>query len=268
MKIFVVNLSRVEARTIYIKGHLDSLNLDYELIDAVDYVNLTPADFAVMSDQEAVAKNPFLTPGVIASSLSQVKIFKQIVENDVAVSLILEDDAVLPKNIKRILAILESEIQENEIVSLSYFNHHKAKESTDLSKQGRKKIGEGLELVYPVDIHDIASAMAYVITKGAAQKMLEVSMPISDSTDHWGVHYDKGGFDSFRCVYPPQVKAANLRSSIDYVYGKTLVSKIAGWVRANNVPILMGYLDRRTDKLQSDKYHFSFVDKPPFSATR
>jgi glycosyl transferase family 25 len=268
MKIFVVNLSRVKARTEYITAHLDSLALDYELIDAVDYVSLTPEDFAVLSDQEAVSKNPFLTPGVIASSLSQVKIFKKMVAEDVKIGLVLEDDAVLPKNIKTILALIEGEIRENEIISLSYFNHHKAKKSTDLSKHQRKKIGNNLELVYPVDIHDIASAMAYVITKGAAEKMIEVSMPISDSTDHWGVHYDKGGFTSFRCVYPPQVKAAVLRSSIDYVYGKTLLSKFAGWVRKNKIPVLMTYLNRRTDILQGQKYHFSFIDAPPFNANR
>ena len=58
MKILVVSLSRVETRTRYIKAHLDSLEVDYELVDAVDYLNLTPIDFDLLSDQEAVRQNP------------------------------------------------------------------------------------------------------------------------------------------------------------------------------------------------------------------
>jgi glycosyl transferase family 25 len=265
MKIFVVSLSRVVARTNYIKAHLDSLKVDYELIDAVDYINLTPADFEVLSDQEAVRNNPYLSQGVIACSLSHVKIYKHIVANNVDVSLVIEDDAALPKNIKRILDIVAQEIKKDEIIALSYFNHHQAKDSTSLSKYQRKPIGEGCELVYPTDLHDIASSMAYVITKEVAKKMIDVVMPVSVQTDYWGVYFDKHAFSSFRCLYPVKVLAAPIRSSIEYASAKTLFSKLAGWVRKYKVPILMSYLDRRTNKIQGEKYHFSFVDEPPFN---
>lgn len=265
MKIFVVSLSRVEIRTKYIKAHLDSLKVDYELIDAVDYLNLTPADFDVLSDQEAVRQNPYLSQGVIACSLSHVKIYKHIVENNVGVSLIIEDDAALPKNIKKILDIVEREIKDNEIISLSYFNHHQAKEHTDLSRHQRKSVGEGCELVYPADLKDIASSMAYIITKDVAQKMIDIIMPVSVQTDYWGVYYDKHAFGSFRCLYPVQVKAAAIRSSIEYDSAKSLASKVASWVRQYNVPILISYLDRRANKIQGEKYKFVFVDDQPFN---
>lgn len=265
MKIFVVSLSRVEIRTKYIKAHLDSLKVDYELIDAVDYLNLTPADFDVLSDQEAVRQNPYLSQGVIACSLSHVKIYQHIVENNVGVSLIIEDDAALPKNIKKILDIVEREIKDNEIISLSYFNHHQAKEHTDLSRHQRKSVGEGCELVYPTDLKDIASSMAYIITKDVAQKMIDIIMPVSVQTDYWGVYYDKHAFGSFRCLYPVQVKAAAIRSSIEYDSAKSLASKVASWVRQYNVPILISYLDRRANKIQGEKYKFVFVDDQPFN---
>lgn len=265
MKIFVVSLSRVEIRTKYIKAHLDSLKVDYELIDAVDYLNLTPADFDVLSDQEAVRQNPYLSQGVIACSLSHVKIYQHIVENNVGVSLIIEDDAALPKNIKKILDIVEREIKDNEIISLSYFNHHQAKEHTDLSRHQRKSVGEGCELVYPADLKDIASSMAYIITKDVAQKMIDIIMPVSVQTDYWGVYYDKHAFGSFRCLYPVQVKAAAIRSSIEYDSAKSLASKVASWVRQYNVPILISYLDRRANKIQGEKYKFVFVDDQPFN---
>jgi glycosyl transferase family 25 len=268
MKIFVVNLSRVEARTKYIKAHLDSLKVKYELIDAVDYINLTPADFEVLSDQEAVRKNPYLSQGVIACSLSHVKIYKHIVANNVDVSLVIEDDAALPKNINRILDLVERTIKPDEIIALSYFNHHQAKDNTDLSKYDRQPLGEGCELVYPVDLHDIASSMAYVITKEVAQKMIDVVMPVSVQTDYWGVYHDKHAFSSFRCLYPVQVLAAPIRSSIEYDAAKTLSSRFAAWVRKHNIPVLMAYLNKRTARIQGEKYHFSFIDEPPFNAPR
>lgn len=268
MKIFVVSLARAEARVKYITAHLESLKVDYELIDAVDYQQLTPADFDRLTNTEAIQQNHYLTKGVVACSLSHVKVYKHIVENNIGVCLVIEDDAVLPKDIKKTLDIIEGEIEKDEIISLSYFNHHQAKESTDLSKYHIKQIGNNLELVYPVDIYDIASAMAYVITKEVAEKMLEISMPIANAADHWGAHRDKCGIKSFRCVYPPQVKAALLRSAIDYAHGKTLISRIAGWIREYNVPVLSAFLNRRTDKLQTEKYQFSFIDEPPFNKPR
>jgi glycosyl transferase family 25 len=267
MKIFVVNLSRVEARTRYIKAHLDSLKVDYELVDAVDYINLTPADFEVLSDQEAVRQNPFLSKGVIACSLSHVKIFRLIVERNIEKAMVIEDDAALPRNIKKLLAIAEREIQPDEIISFSYFNHHQAKESTSLSKQQRTRVGEGSELVYPVDLHDIASSMAYVITREVARKMIDVVMPVSVQTDYWGAYYQKQAFRSFRCLYPVPVQAAAIRSSIEYEAANTLASRVAAWVRRHNVPLLMHYLERRTEKIQGEKYQFTFVDEPPFNAT-
>lgn len=268
MKIFVVSLARAEARVKYITAHLESLKVDYELIDAVDYQQLTPSDFERLTNTEAIQQNHYLTKGVVACSLSHIKVYKHIVENNVDVCLVIEDDAVLPKDIKKTLDIIECEMGKDEIISLSYFNHHQAKESTDLSKHEIRQIGNNLQLVYPVDLYDIASAMAYVITKKVAKKMLEISMPIANAADHWGAHRDKGGFDSFRCVYPPQVKAALLRSAIDYAHGKTFVSKVAGWIREYNVPVLSAFLNRRTEKLQTEKYHFSFIDKVPFNKLR
>lgn len=267
MKILVVSLSRVETRTRYIKAHLDSLEVDYELVDAVDYLNLTPIDFDLLSDQEAVRQNPYLNKGVIACSLSHVKIFRLIVERNIDKCLVIEDDAALPRNIKKLLAIAEREIQSDEIISFSYFNHHQAKEFTSLSQHRRMRVGEGSELVSPVDLHDIASTMAYMITREVARKMIEVVLPVSVQTDYWGVYYEKQAFSSFRCLYPVPVQAAAIRSSIEYEATNTLVSRLAAWVRRRQIPLLTQYLEWRSNKIQGEKYKFKFVDEPPFNAT-
>lgn len=265
MKVFVVSLTRAEKRREYINAHLSSLGLDYEIIDAVDYLELTPADYDTLTDQEAVRKNPYLSKGSIACSLSHVKIYRRIVQDSIDVCLVLEDDAQLPKNIKQLLAAVQSNIQQDEVIALSYFNHHESKPVTHLSKEGRTPLRGVGELVHPIDLHDIASTMAYVITKNVAEKMIDILMPISVQTDYWGVYYDKGAFNSFRCLYPVPVRAALLRSSIDYEAGKTLMSRLAAMVRKYKIPILLKYLNRRADKMQMQKYYFDFVEAKPFT---
>ena len=265
MKIFVVSLIRAKDRREYIKAHLSSLALEYEIIDAVDYLELTPADYERLTDEEAVRKNPFLSKGSIACSLSHLQIYKRMVQDDIGISLVLEDDAHLPYNIKQLLTAVEADTQHNEVITLSYFNHHDSKPVTQLSKKGRTPLRGGGELVYPIDLHDIASTMAYVITKSVAEKMIDILMPISVQTDYWGVYYDKGAFDSFRCLYPVPVRAALVRSSIDYEAGKTLISRLAAVIRKYNVPVLVSYLNRRAGKMQEQKYYFDFVEAKPFT---
>ena len=265
MKVFVVSLTRADKRREFINAHLSSLGLDYEIIDAVDYLELTPADYETLTDQEAVRKNPYLSKGSIACSLSHIKIYKRMVQDSIDVSLVLEDDAQLPKNIKQLLAVVEGNIQQNEVIALSYFNHHDSKPITHLSQDERTPLGGVGELVYPIDLHDIASTMAYVITKNVAEKMIDILMPISVQTDYWGVYYDKGAFDSFRCLYPVPVRAALVRSSIDYEAGKTLISRLAAVIRKHNVPVLVSYLNRRAGKMQEQKYYFDFVEAKPFT---
>ncbi|GAB3856375.1 hypothetical protein GCM10028822_28670 [Hymenobacter terrigena] len=265
MKVFVVSLTRADKRREYINAHLSSLGLDYEIIDAVDYLELTPADYETLTDQEAVRRNPYLSKGSIACSLSHIKIYKRMVQDSIDVSLVLEDDAQLPKNIKQLLSAVEANIQQNEVISLSYFNHFDSKPVTHLSQEGRTPLRGIGELVYPIDLHDIASTMAYVITKNVAEKMIDILMPISVQTDYWGVYYEKGAFDSFRCLYPVPVRAALLRSSIDYEAGKTLTSRLAAVVRKYKIPVLLGYLNRRANKMQEQKYYFDFVETKPFN---
>lgn len=264
MKIFVINLKRAEKRREYIKAHLGSLGLDYEIIDAVDYLELTPTDYETLTDQQAVINNPYLSKGSIACSLSHLKIYKRMVDDSIDMSLVLEDDAHLPKNINQLLSAVQNNIQKNEVIALSYFNHHVSKPVTHFSQEERTPLPGIGELAYPIDLHDIASTMAYVITKNVAEKMIDILMPISVQTDYWGVYYDKGAFESFRCLYPVPVKAALLRSSINYDAGKTVMSRLAAVVRKYKIPVLLGYLNRRADKLQEHKYYFDFVAAKPF----
>ena len=62
------------------------------------------------------------------------------------------------------------------------------------------------------------------------------------------------------------MRAAAIRSSIEYEAANTLASRLAAWVRYHRVPLLTQYLERRAKIIQDAKYQFTFVDELPFNA--
>lgn len=265
MKVIAMTLRRAPERGVYIDKHLSGLKLDYAMVDCMDYRDYTEEEYARFYDAEAVRRNPYLFKGVIGCTLSHLKIYDKMAAENIPCALVLEDDASLPSNIRDILDRIEPELEPEEVIALSYHNH--APKDTLFSNSGRKKIAKGLELVYPVALDEIASTMGYVITLAAARKLAAINRPVRFSCDYWGTYYKKGGFSSFRCLYPVVVKPVSFRSTIDYPAGKTLISRLAARVRKYKVPLLYQLLQKRSNKLLEEKYSFRFTDDPPFLAT-
>ncbi len=264
MKTFVVSLERAIERRNYMSKHLSELDLNFEIIDAVDYQLLTPEDYNTLSDVEAVKKDVWLTKGAIACALSHVKVFNKIVDEKIDVCLILEDDAALPKNIKSVLAQLSREIQQDEVIALSFYNrYHRV---TELSLSSAKQLDKSSQLISPVNLGDVASMMAYIVTYDVAKKLKDILMPIRIQADYWSAYYAVGGFSSFRCYYPVVAYPAVFRSTLDYAAATTFFSKAAAVVRRYNIPLLVGYLNRRADSILRKAYVFKLVDKPAFNA--
>lgn len=215
MKVFSMALRRAPERCVYMENQLKGLGLDYEIVDSVDFKAYTEEEFKQFYNEEAKQANPYLTFGGIACGQSHIKIFKRIIEQNLPCALVLEDDAALPANIKEVLALIEKEIGEDEIIALSYYTH--SGNTTLLSNKGRKKLGRGLDLAYPVDIMDLASTMAFVIGSKVAKKMINSLSPVAFAPDKWGHHYELGVFSSLRCVYPVLVKEAPFQTTIDYI---------------------------------------------------
>lgn len=262
MKVIAMTLRRAPERGTYIENHLSQLGLDYLIVDCIDFKDYSEEEYAAFYKEEDIRQNPYWTKGVIGCTLSHLKIYDAMVAQNIPVALVLEDDAMLPANIKEILDQIEKEIGEEEVIALSYHNHHE--KETELSTQGSKKLSKGLQLLYPVELNEIASTMGYVITLKAARKLLALNRPVSFSCDYWGRYYEKGGFSSFRCLYPVQIKPATFRTTIDYAASKTWKSRLAGWVRKYKIPVLFGMLERRSSRMLEEKYRFRLTDAPPF----
>ena len=272
MKVYVISLRRATERRRYIETHLTALGLDYEIVDATDYQQLTPADFATLVDQQAAAANPYLTKGVQACALSHAKVCERVAAGPDRVALVLEDDAALPATIKATLALLEKEIKDDEIISLSYYTHFH--DGIELSRQGATKLADGSSLFYPVNLLDVGSAMAYLLPRAVATRLPAVAVPVRVAADYWGDHYRNGAFRSFRCLHPIPAQPATFRSTLDYtatrqsLWQQTL-TRLAGaaaiLVRKTRFPVLFQYLEKRDQQRLDKKYLLRFVDAAPFT---
>ncbi len=235
-------------------------NIEHEFIRATDYKEIAETDLDQLCEPNKL-NQPFFTRGALACALSHLEAYKRIVEEGLDVALVLEDDVELGKDFKLLLAKVEKEIGQDEIISFIYFMH--SGQHSFLSNVNSKKIDSQYGLFYPVDIEGVECAMAYVITRNVAEKMLKVNYPVFGPADYWGGFYTRNAFSSFRCVFPFPVGVAPFRTTIDYANSKSLKSKLAAIVRRYKFPALYSYLLKRDKKLLEQK-SFSFSDDPPF----
>lgn len=261
MKIYAMTLRRAKERGDYIQAHLDSLKLQYELVDCIDFKDYSPEAYGAFYDPKAVEQNPYLTMGVIGCTLSHLKIYELMVAQQQPYAMIIEDDVILPPDIASILNLIEKEISDGDLTMISY--HNRYDKEFLLSNQEKKRIRKDLELVYPVNLDEIASTMAYVITLSAAKKILALNRPVTLSCDYWGDFNRLGAFNDVRCLYPMLVMPAQFRTTIDYPMTKTLKSKAAALVRRHRIPGLYQYLVKRSSKAIEEKYKFRFTNDKP-----
>lgn len=88
--VFVVSLARALDRRSEIRNHLDSLGIQYRLMDAVDGREMSEADRA-----KVVAPGISIHAGAIGCYLSHLNIYSAMLAEDIPLALILEDDARL-----------------------------------------------------------------------------------------------------------------------------------------------------------------------------
>lgn len=160
MKTYVINLPRDKKRREFQNRQLDQLGLDFEIVDAVSTVDIEPS---VYEDHRNDWQRP-LRDVEVACYYSHQALWKQIIEIDEA-ALILEDDALISKNVPEILNYLST------LKNVDYVN---------LEVRGRKKLvaDKGIEIPdVKSKIHrlylDRTGAAGYVLYPSGAKKLLE-----------------------------------------------------------------------------------------------
>jgi len=97
--VLVISLARATDRRTAICSHLERLEIEYELVDAVDGSALTDVDIA-----KYVAPGQKLHRGAVGCYMSHVRAYEAIVSRNIPVALVLEDDARVDRRVKGLIA--------------------------------------------------------------------------------------------------------------------------------------------------------------------
>lgn len=185
MNVLVISLKRSVERRESISNQLVELNVDYEIVEAIDGLELSPQN-------KVSAVNRFVfwcrvgrgvLDGEIGCALSHAKIYKRFIEDQAREGIdkipcicVLEDDAILSDRFLSTLDLIERTInpEKPEVVLLS--NHDRQLLFTD----------------------------GYVLTARAAETILKVNTPMQCPCDFWWL-WQKKGLLSVRHCDPPVV---------------------------------------------------------------
>ncbi len=172
--VFVVSLARASERRKAICQHLQDLNVEYHLIDAVDGATLSHSKI-----KELVSVNTNIHLGAIGCYLSHIHIYETMKHDDIPIALILEDDARLNPDSIKIL---------NEELHFSNWDYC----FLDCDPHNDKgpifyDIDSGQKIVSNFTAYSLSNGPqtthAYMITLEAALKRLEHAFPIKKSID-------------------------------------------------------------------------------------
>ena len=275
MKTYYIVLERSKERTDHIQNHVNELKLDSVKVSAIDGKYLTQKDTLRECDIEHFLRRwRWPVEGAISAvgcALSHNQAYEKFLETPETSAFIIEDDAVLPTNIKSILNDIAKEIKSDEVILL-YYN---SLQPVDISKFDSTKLRNvNLGLYFPVDIEQVATTAAYCIGREAAKGVLDSNTTIKVRADEWSWFYLKGAFDSLRLLYPSPVTTKKFKSTIGYSEEKEqLRSRIANFVVKYKLPFVSQYIEnrrnlykRRFDRLNSTRNLFTLVDrKSPLS---
>ncbi|OAT22629.1 glycosyltransferase family 25 protein [Proteus myxofaciens] len=205
---FIINLKENKDRRNIMIEQLKNTALNYQFIEAIRGTDLTEQQI-----KSKVQDYPdcLLTKGEIGCALSHIKIYQKMVDEDIEYALVLEDDAVVPKNLeKTINEIIQQDIKHNRNVYLL---------SEVISYIQNKKLHSNIYSAYHA-----CGAHGYLINLKAAKKLLSVLNPIRYEADMWWIFRFRKYINVY-CIIPHLINTNDedkSSSSLEKERAKTL----------------------------------------------
>ena len=228
MKVFVISLKKSEHRRVMIRKQLDDIGIDYEIVDAIDGSSLSPSELGKIVDLHQAAQNPrWLNNGAIGCAASHLLCYEKILREGLDFGIVLEDDAIINKDILSIVKIVQRYGWASRCVYLLYYRSP-YKKITSLFCLNSDIDGNGLKLVkFAGESEDIFSAVAYIITRSGCKSMLDFNRPVCYTADSWSKCLNSKALDAIYAFYPrPCGFDASFDSTIDYsgaYFGNTIL---------------------------------------------
>jgi glycosyl transferase, family 25 len=258
MRTYVINLERSPERREHMLAELEAARLDYEFVTGVDGRDLDLADRSVV-DQALHSRSEY-PAGMAGCALSHLRVYREFIESGADVALVLEDDVTLPADLGALADSLSAYMEGAEVVLLNY-------DSRDTVKFGTEdeiKVPPSRSLAYPIDVRQLGSSAAYLITREAAQRMSDLVPPVRVSPDDWWWFYRAGAFDRVRGLTPlPVLKSPRFGSTIGfYGFGKGLRSRLIEPVVRRQIPVLHQLISYRRRLIFNQMTRIEMIDGP------
>ena len=179
--IFVISLERAPERRRSIEQHLKSLDLAYEIVNAIDGKLLSKAE-----QDKLLAPGVSYAPGVIGCYLSHLSVYQKILDQKISLALILEDDARL--NPKFVSSLRSGQLSHNFEYCLLDSDSADGSSTIYYDLDSAEELLPGIPIYStntpPVLLH------AYLLTNAGARKRLEYALPIEQPIDvYWHLPY-------------------------------------------------------------------------------
>jgi glycosyl transferase, family 25 len=262
MRAFVINLARSADRRAHIIAELQKTNLDYEIITGIDGRDLDLSDPAI-ADPSVISANR-LPAGTVGCALSHIEAYQRIIAEGADEALILEDDVNLPDDLGSVIDALAEYLTGAEVALLNYH----ADEVCQLSSTDAISLPSSRLLALPIDVSQLTSAGAYVITRTACERMTKHMPPVRANADDWQFFYNEELLDRIRGVWPPVViKNPKLDSTIgSYSLGSAddLKARLLRPIVRRKVPILRQIIIHRRQRIFRERNQSEVVSDVPF----
>ena len=229
--IFVISLARAKDRRAFMQKQLQDARLEYEIWEAIDGKTLSPADYQIPLNDEYWRKRRGwkLTPGEIGCFLSHWTLWREVANRGISVALILEDDAVLPRDMNFLPEVLQAKT-DWEFMRLHLFKSRPYSVAESLPS-GRKIV---------VFRKRIGGTVAYLVRLETAHKLLricdEMRMPVDWMFGEWW----RNGLKEYGVIPPPfghadgesMIAVSGVRRKMPRTFGEHLGSffaKVSDW---------------------------------------
>lgn len=232
----IINLETSTERRLHMQEQMAAVGLDYRIVPAVNG-DLLSQDEIYNTDVAYLRRGTHLSLGEIGCAFSHIKLYREILDNDIEAMVVLEDDVRVDKMILLACEQYRDFPQDWDIVFLGY-------RIRATSMNTVREFPKRFSLKQPRGFGHIRLTIGYMVSLEGARKLFRLTRDLHKPIDHYTGNYR---LLNTYIVDPALVLVAGFPSTIGYQEKKDkeigLWLKICPWLK--HCPKVLNFLGRR-----------------------
>ena len=194
-KVFCISLKRASERRARMISRLNELNVDYQIVDAVDgrELDMSTLDGRLRQDFWRRQKGKDLAPNEVGCYLSHYNIWRQIVDEKMESAIIVEDDADFSADFLTVASAAARIPYDWDVITLHHIPKRKVGQTLCNLNHGEHRVMRGRQR--------IVQAIGYMISESGARRLLDYCYEIRAAIDVAYSEYWLSGI-LYYSVYP------------------------------------------------------------------